>query len=173
VKAIKEWETPTTIKGIQGFLGFANFYWRFIPNFLGIVRLLNNLIKKGTPFLWTRECQDSFDLLKEKFTTGPVLATFNPSYCTVVETDSSGYNTGGVLSQYNKKGELHLYAYFSKRNSPAECNYKIYDKELLAIIWYLEAWDAELHLYREFQVITNHKNLEYFFSPRKLTEQHV
>jgi hypothetical protein len=98
VKVIKEWETPTTIKGVQGFLGFANFYRRFIPNFSGIVRPLNNLIKKGTPFLWTRECQDSFNLLKEKFTTGPVLATFNPSYCMVVETDSSGYNTGGVLS---------------------------------------------------------------------------
>jgi hypothetical protein len=51
VKAIKEWETPTTIKGVRGFLGFANFYRRFIPNFSGIVRPLNNLTKKGTPFL--------------------------------------------------------------------------------------------------------------------------
>ncbi|CBF89606.1 hypothetical protein AN0376.2 [Aspergillus nidulans FGSC A4] len=164
VKAIKEWETPTTIKGVRGFLGFANFYRRFIPNFSGI---------KGTPFLWTKECQDSFDLLKEKFITGPVLATFNPSYRTVVETDSSGYNTGGVLSQYNEKGELHPCAYFSKRNSPAECNYEIYDKELLAIVRCLEAWDAELRSCGEFQVITDHKNLEYFFSPRKLTERHV
>lgn len=173
VKAIKEWETPTTIKGVRGFLGFANFYRRFIPNFSGIVRPLNNLTKKGTPFLWTKECQDSFDLLKEKFITGPVLATFNPSYRTVVETDSSGYNTGGVLSQYNEKGELHPCAYFSKRNSPAECNYEIYDKELLAIVRCLEAWDAELRSCGEFQVITDHKNLEYFFSPRKLTERHV
>ncbi|EAA64859.1 hypothetical protein AN2027.2 [Aspergillus nidulans FGSC A4] len=172
VKAIKEWETPTTIKGVRGFLGFANFYRRFIPNFSGIVRPLNNLTKKGTPFLWTKECQDSFDLLKEKFITGPVLATFNPSYRTVVETDSSGYNTGGVLSQYNEKGELHPCAYFSKRNSPAECNYEIYDKELLAIVRCLEAWDAELRSCGEFQVITDHKNLEYFFSPRKLTERH-
>ncbi|CBF71484.1 uncharacterized protein ANIA_10846 [Aspergillus nidulans FGSC A4] len=173
VKAIKEWETPTTIKGVRGFLGFANFYRRFIPNFSGIVRPLNNLTKKGTPFLWTKECQDSFDLLKEKFITGPVLATFNPSYRTVVETDSSGYNTGGVLSQYNEKGELHPCAYFSKRNSPAECNYEIYDKELLAIVRCLEAWDAELRSCGEFQVITDHKNLEYFFSPRKLTERHL
>lgn len=110
---------------------------------------------------------------KGKFTTGPVLATFNPTYRTVVETDSSGYNTGGVLSQYNEKGELYPCAYFSKRNSPAECNYEIYDKELLVIVRCLEAWDAELRSCGEFRVITDHKNLEYFFSPRKLTERHV
>ena len=92
---------------------------------------------------------------------------------TVVETDSSGYNIGGVLSQYDDEGWLHPCAYFSKRNSPAECNYQIYDKELLAVIQCLEAWDAELQSVEKFKVVTDHKNLEYFFAPRKLTERHI
>ena len=53
---------------------------------------------------------------------------------TIVETNSSGYNIEGVLSQYDEEGWLHLYIYYSKRNMPAECNYQIYDKELLAVI---------------------------------------
>lgn len=107
------------------------------------------------------------------FTTGPILATFDPDRATVVETDSSGYTVGGVLSQYDNNGVLRPCTYFSKRNTPAECNYEIYDKELLAVIRCLEAWDAELRSVPEFQIITDHKNLEYFFSPRKLTERHV
>jgi len=58
----------------------------------------------------------------------------------VVKTDLSNYITGGILSQYNKKGVLHSVAYFSKWLSPAKCNYKIYDKELLAIIRCFEQW---------------------------------
>ena len=80
------------------------------------------------------ECQANFDLLKRKFSTGPILIPFSPECMTVVETDSSGYNVGGVLSQYDDEGWLHPCAYYSKRNSPAECNYQIYDKELLAVV---------------------------------------
>ena len=125
------------------------------------------------PFIWTKECQENFNLLKEKFSTGPVLSSFSPEYTTVVETDSSGYNIEGVLSQYNDKGWLHPCTYFSKRNSPAECNYQIYNKELLAVIQCLEAWDAKLQSVEKFKVITDYKNLEYFFAPRKLTERHI
>ena len=173
VKAIQEWTAPTTVKGVRGFLGFANFYRRFIQNFSKTVRPLNQLTQKGVPFVWTKECQENFDLLKEKFSTGPVLSPFSPERTTVVETDSSGYNIGGVLSQYDDEGWLHPCAYFSKKNSPAECNYQIYDKELLAVVRCLEAWDAELRSVEKFKVVTDHKNLEYFFVPRKLTERHV
>lgn len=92
----------------------------------------------------------------------------------MVESDSSGYTVGGVLSQYDDKGVLRPCAYFSKKNAPAECNYEIYDKELLAVVRCLEAWDAELRSVQgKFLVITDHKNLEYFFKPRKLTERHM
>ena len=163
VQAIMEWQAPSTVKGVRGFLGFANFYRQFIQGFSRITQPLVDLTRKGTPFIWTEACQESFDGLKQKFASKPVLMAFDPDRTTVVETDSSGYNSGGVLSQYDQQGHLRPCAYFSKKHSPAECNYEIYDKELLAIVRCLEAWDAELRSLKEFTVLTNHKNLEYFF----------
>lgn len=66
--------------------------------------------------------------------------------------------------QYENNGILRPCAYFSKKNSPAECNYEIYNKEMLAIVRCLEEWDAELRSVRDFQIRTNHKNLEYFIT---------
>lgn len=173
VRAILDWVAPTTVKGVRGFLGFANFYRKFIPGFSQIARPLNELTQKDVSFRWTPGCQTSFEVLKRAFAEEPVLASFDPERTTIVETDSSGYNVGGVLSQYDLDGNLRPCGYFSKRNSPAECNYEIHDKELLAIVRCLEAWDAELRSLQEFTVLTDHKNLEYFFRSRKLTERHV
>lgn len=173
VEAIQSWKPPTTVRGVRGFLGFANFYRVFIPDFSKIAMPLQNLTHKDTPFRWTQQCQESFQKLKDLFTTEPVLATFDPDRTTVLETDSSGYNVGGVLSQYDDEGCLRPCAYFSKKNSPAECNYEIYDKELLAIVRCLEEWDAELRSVQDFEIVTDHKNLEYFCKARKLTERHV
>jgi hypothetical protein len=64
-------------------------------------------------------------------------------------------------------------AFFSKKNSPAKCNYEIYDKEILAIIRYLEVWDPELRSVDEFEIRTDHKNLEYFMTVQKLTERQI
>jgi hypothetical protein len=68
------------------------------------------------------------------FITALILAQFNPEKETLLKADSSGWSVGGVISQYNEKRELHLCVYFLKKNSPAEYNYEIHDKELLAII---------------------------------------
>jgi hypothetical protein len=90
-----------------------------------------------------------------------------------MECDSSSYVTAGVLSQYDENGVLRPCAYFSKKNTPAECNYEIHDKELLAIIRGLEEWDAKLQLVERFTVITDHKNLEYFIKPRMLNKRQI
>lgn len=173
VRAIQSWKPPSTVKGVRSFLGFANFYRSFIPGFSRIATPIQELTHKDALFQWTPRCQESFQKLKDLFTTEPILATFDPDRTTVLETDSSGYNVGGVLSQYDREGYLRPCAYFSKKNSPAECNYEIYDKELLAIVRCLEEWDAELRSVGEFEIITDHKNLEYFYTARKLTERHV
>jgi hypothetical protein len=138
VKAIAEWALPTTVKGVRGFLGFANFYRRFIPDFSAVVRLLTNLTHKDMEFRWSNECYRAFEKMKKLFIEGPILAMFNPLRTTVVEADSSGYDVGGVLSQIDDKGILRPCAYYSKKNALAKCNYKIYDKELLAVVQCLE-----------------------------------
>ena len=65
VKGLLDWPTPTTVKEVQSFLGFGNFYWKFIKKFTDLVQPLNNLLKKDMKFLWTDECQKSFDILKK------------------------------------------------------------------------------------------------------------
>jgi hypothetical protein len=175
VKALLEWETPKTVKGVRSFLGFANFYRRFIRGFSEITSPLTDLTK-GFPqkiFQWTKQADDAFWKLKKLFITAPILMQFDPERETVLEADSSGWATGGVLSQYDEDGLLRPCAYFSKKNSPAECNYKIYDKELLAIIRCLEEWESELISVRQFKIITDHQNLKYFTSLRRLSERQM
>ena len=88
-------------------------------------------------------------------------ARFNFEPDTVVETDASDYRSAGVLSQYDNQGILHPVAFFSKKHAPAECNYKIYDKELLPLVRAFAEWRAELQsVINLVQVLTDHKNLE-------------
>ena len=98
VKAIVEWERPTTIKGVRSFLGFANYYRMFIAKYTSIAKPLLDLTKKDVPFLWTEECDSAFNTLKQRFIEGPVLATYDPMRETQVEPDSSGWASGGVLT---------------------------------------------------------------------------
>lgn len=107
------------------------------------------------------------------FVSAPILMQFDPERETIVETDSSGYVVGGVLLQYDDSGVLRPCAYYSQKNTPAESNYEIYDKELLAIVKCLRAWDSELRCLRQFEVITDHQNLTYFTTTRKLKERQI
>jgi hypothetical protein len=104
-----------------------------------------------------------FDDLKNTFTSVPVLARFDPDHDVIVETDASDYVSAWVISQYDKDGILHLLAYFSKKHSPAECNYEIYDKELMAIVCAFEEWRLELQsVLNPIHILSDYKNLEYF-----------
>lgn len=173
IKAIASWEPPNSVKGIRGFLGFANFYRRFIKNFSDLVRPLTELTHKDRKFTWTNEANAAFHKLKDIFISAPALAQFDYDKPTRIETDSSGWCIGGTLQQLSEKGLWVPCAFFSKKNNPAECNYEIYDKEMLAIIRCLEEWDAELRGVKEFEIHTDHKNLEYFMTVRKLTERQM
>jgi hypothetical protein len=107
------------------------------------------------------------------FATAPILIQFDPDRETVFEADASNWATGGVLSQYDNNGALRPCAYYSKKNSPAECNYEIHDKELLAIINGLKAWESELMSLKDFTIVTDHKNLRYFATIRRLNERQM
>jgi hypothetical protein len=97
------------------------------------------LTKKKVKFVWGPEQQEAFDIIKERFISSPILAHFDFDKDIVLETDASDYFSAGVLSQSGEDGLLHPVAYYSRKHSPAECNYKIYDKELMAIIHAFEA----------------------------------
>ncbi|QLI66561.1 Transposon Tf2-12 polyprotein [Metarhizium brunneum] len=174
VATVTGWEKPANVRELQRFLGFANFYRRFIRDFSSICRPLNDLLRKESAWCWTERQQHAFMQLKTAFTTGPALAFFDYNRKTVLETDASDWASGGVLSQYDDDGSLRPVAYFSSKHSAAECNYEIYDKELLAIIKALEEWRPELQgNASEFEIMTDHKNLEYFTTTKVLNQRQV
>lgn len=172
VQAIVSWEYPTNTKDVRAFLGFANFYRRFINNFSQIVAPLVALTKKDTNFLFTDSCRSAFDQLKKAFISEPILRHFDPDLPIIVEADASDYVTAGVLSQKDEDGKVRPVAYFSKRMNPAEGNYEIYDKELLAIIRCFEQWRPELEgASFPIEVLSDHKNLQYFTTTKQLSHR--
>ena len=140
VEGLAKWPTPETLKQVQQFLGFGNFYRRFIHHYSELARLLHNLLKKDAPFEWTEECEKAFQTLKEKFTTYPVLRMPDQMKPFQIEADASKYALGAVLTQQDEKGGRHPVAFLSKMFDQAQRNYQIYDRELLAIIRVLEEW---------------------------------
>ena len=98
IKAIKEWKTPTKVKYVESFLGFANFYRRFIQNFSHTAKLLNEL-KGKKEWVWNKDHQKAFDELKEKIMSQPVLSLPKREGKFRIETDASEHAIGGVLSQ--------------------------------------------------------------------------
>jgi len=145
IRAIQEWDEPKPgdVRAVRRFVGFVNYYRRFIQDFGGICRPLYNLIKKnGAP--WDDSCRQAFQRLKEEITKAPVMRHFDPKKQSFIEYDASDTRVAGILSQKDEQGQLRPVAYFSTTLNPAESNYSIYDKELMAIIKMLEAFRAEL-----------------------------
>ena len=134
VKGFADWPIPTCVKDVRSFLGFGNFYRKFIPGFSTLAAPLNALLRKDTVFQWTGETQQSFDTLKQKLTSSPVLMMPDHTRPFQIECDVSKYASGAVLTQQDNNGDRHLVAFLSKTFSKTERNYEIYDRELLAII---------------------------------------
>ena len=99
IKTVLEWKEPTTVKEVQSFLRFANFYGRFIQGYSKLTRSLTDLTKKSKKFDWQAECQDAFDMLKKRFTSAPILRHFDPELQCVIECDASDFAIGAILSQ--------------------------------------------------------------------------
>ncbi|KAL0194378.1 hypothetical protein M9458_012674, partial [Cirrhinus mrigala] len=132
VQAVTEWPQPNTIKELQRFLGFANFYRRFIRDYSILASPLT-FLPKGKPnkLKWTEEANQAFISLKERFTSAPILKHPDPNLPFVVEVDVSDCGIGAVLSQrHGQPGKLHPCA-FSRKLTSAERNYDVGNKELL------------------------------------------
>ena len=138
VTAITEWPPPKSVRQVQAFLGFCNFYRRFIQDFSHVARPLFELTKKDVPFQWGHPQNTAFQALIQAFTTAPVLALPDHSKPFRLITDASDFATGVILEQPDALNRWHPVAYHSKSLQPAERNYEIHDKELLAIIRALE-----------------------------------
>ena len=171
IQTILEWRTPASIRDVQCFLGFANFYRIFIKDYSKIAAPLTRLTGKEK-FIWDDKTEEAFQILKQAFTSAPILIHADLSKPFYLEADASDFALGSVLSQYGDDGRLHPIAFCSRKFSTAEINYEIYDKELLAIIDAFEEWRHLLEgAQHTITVYTDHKNLEYFMSARVLNRR--
>ena len=163
VDAVTQWPEPQRVKDIQAFLGFANFYRRFINNFSKLAQPLTKLLRKDVPWEWAEAQGQAFQRLKQAFISAPILIMADPAKPFTLECDASDYATGAVLSQQGIDGKAHPVAFYSKTLNEAERNYEIYDKELLAVVRALDEWRHYLEGSEyPINIISDHKNLLYF-----------
>ena len=169
LKAVSSWPTPTKVKNIQEFLGFCNFYRQFVKNYLALACPLFDLTKKDVPFLWETAQAEAFAALQNALTMSPVLLLpdYNRPFTLIM--DASDYMTGAILEQDDAFGRSHLVAYYSKSLQLAERNYKIHDKELLAIVQALKHFrhylQGNIH---QTKIFSDHANLKYFTTKQTL-----
>ena len=169
VRVIWEWPSPHQLKNVQFFLGFTNFYRRFINNYSKIVVPLTKLTRKNIPWLWSENCQQAFDILNLVFTSVLILTHWDPNALIFIKLNASDYALATILSA-KVSDEIHLIAFHSQTFSAIEMNYDVYNKKLLAIYkafckWrhYLEGTSILV------EVLTDHKNLIYFQESKSLS----
>ncbi len=169
VDVIRSWKVSRSLTHVQIFIDFCNFYQRFIKNFLKIARSMIKLTRKDHSFEWTEIFETIFEKLKQQMTTVFILKHFDLIREAILKTNFLNYVNDEVLSQYDDEDILHSVIFYSKNMISAECNYEIYDKELLTIIQCLKHWRFELKCTDILiKIFIDHLNLKYFMIIKKL-----
>jgi ribonuclease HI len=158
VEAVSNWRQPTNVGEIRSFLGLAGYYRRFIEGFSKIARPMTELLKKEKKFVWTEACEKSFQELKKRLTTAPVLTLPDNQRDFVIYCDASRQGLGCVLMQDGR-----VVAYASRQLRPHEQNYPTHDLELAAVVHALKIWRHYL-IGNKCEVYTDHKSLKYIFT---------
>src|SRR5436190_17176129 len=173
IKDVAEWPEPKTVKQVQAFLGFANFYRRFVPGFSSLAKPLTSLTRKESTWEWKKDQQEAFDNIKKAITSDPVLIHPDPDKPYYLETDASGVAMGAILSQRHTDGKLHPIGYMSKGFNEAQAKYNTYNKELLAIVEALDFWRLLLEgSEKPITIYTDHRNLQYWQEAHVMDRKH-
>jgi len=172
VQGVIKWPVLRNVKNVQKVLGLANYYRQFVKDFAKIAKPLYEMMRREMKWSWGERQQRAFEELKERFTTEPVLVIPDLDKEMRVEADALDFVIGGVLLIKCEDEKWRLVIYISKLLSEAERNYKIHNKEILAIIRCLEAWRYFLEEAKDwFEIWMDHKNLEYFMKAQKLNQR--
>ncbi|GJZ74451.1 reverse transcriptase domain-containing protein [Tanacetum coccineum] len=164
IDVISKLPHPTTVKGIRSFLGHAGFYRRFIKDFSKISRPMTHLLEKNTPFIFSEECIQAFQILKKKLTEAPILIAPNWDQPFELMCDASDYAIGAVLGQRIEKHFRPIH-YASKTMTEAETNYTTTEKEMLAVVYAFEKFRSYLIMNKSV-VYTDHSALKYLFNKK-------
>ena len=169
VKAVMDWEKPQNQTEVRTFLGFVGYYRKFCPDYATVAKPLNRLTSKGTVFEWGSEQEIAFQTLKAYITQSPVLAYPDFTKDFILDTDASLDGAGAVLSQIHD-GEEKVIAYWSKTFSPAERNYCVTRRELLAVILAVKHFRPYLYG-RKFLCRTDHASLQWLYRRKDPSHQ--
>ncbi|GJT36910.1 reverse transcriptase domain-containing protein [Tanacetum coccineum] len=162
VDVIAKLPHPTSVKGVQSFLGHAGFYRRFIQDFSKIARPMTHLLEKETPFIFSKECIEAFNILKKKLTEAPILVAPDWDLPFEIMCDASDYAVGAVLGQQKTKHFQPIH-YASKTMTDAQAHYTTTEKELLAVVYAFEKFWPYLVLSKTI-VYTDHSALKYLLA---------
>jgi hypothetical protein len=162
VAVVVEWKRPSSVSEIRSFLGLAGYYRRFVPNFSSIAKPLTRLLEKGVLFVWSSDCEVSYQTLKNKLVSAPILALPKSGKRFTVYTDASRIGLGYVLMQ-----ESRVIAYGSRQLRKHEGNYPTHDLELDAVVFALKSWRHYLYG-KSCDIYTDHKSLKYIFTQKEL-----
>ena len=162
VEAVVKWESPKSATKIKSFVGLAGYYRKFIEGFSKIVAPLTLLTRKDQPFTWTDKCEESFQELKRRLTSAPILVIPDVGKPFEVYCDASHLGLGCVLMQEKK-----AVAYASRQLKVHERNYPTHDLQLAAIVFALKIWRHYLYG-SQFHVFSDHKSLKYLFDHNEL-----
>jgi len=170
LKGISDWPAPSTIKETRKFLGFYNFYRKFIKDYAKTTLPINQLVKKNTKFIWTKEAQKAFNKLKKKFEEKPILITPDLTKPFEIFANTSNHVTGAVLTQRDNNRVQHSCFFYSKPLLPVEKQYHTSEQEFLAIIRAIQEWRHYIDRVPEETIIwTDHNNIIHWTNPAKLS----
>jgi len=133
-EALRNYKQPANTTEVQRFLGLANYFRKFIPNFALKAKPLYNLLRKNISFTFDSECVRAFITLKEELTSQPILSLYDPTADTELHTDACASGIGAILFQRRDRGPWSVVAYFSRSTNDAESRYHSFELEMLAIV---------------------------------------
>ena len=165
-EAIQAAPAPKNIQQLRSFLGLLHYYGKFIPDLASLVHPLNQLLHSGRTWTWTKECEQSFVLAKEKLTSATVLAHYNSQYPLRLAADASSYGLGAVISHIFPNGLERPIAFASRTLTASERNYSQLEKEALSLIFAVKKFHQYLYG-REFILYTDHKPLTTILGPKR------
>ena len=159
VKAIDGWPVPVNVKQLRQWLGLANYLHKYTRNYAAVVRPLTQLLRKDCEWIWTDENQQAFEQVKKSLREAPVLALPDFSKPFHVVCDASDYAIGCALMQHDADGAERVVSYQSRQLKPAEQNYPVHDKELLAMKYAMVKFRVYLLGEQRFAIYTDHASL--------------
>ncbi|RXN30262.1 putative protein K02A2.6-like protein [Labeo rohita] len=166
LRAIAEAPSPKDVSQLRSFLGFVNYYNRFLPNLATVLYPLNALLQAGKKWMWTKQCAEAFQEAKRLVMSDTVLTHFDPHKPMKLACDASPYGIGVVLSHVMNDGTERPIAFASRSLSTAEKNYAQIDREALRLVWGVKRFNQYLYG-NEFTLVTDHQPLVSIFSPQK------